>query len=451
MRPAPVSPSHAAASPLRCAEDVVRLFEALAAAEPQRQRAPESRALHAVGNLLERAGRPQDSLQIIHIAGSKGKGSTALLCEAILQAAGLRTGTYTSPHLERWTERFRIDGREVGEADFVAAAEALRPSLFTALGAPEPPGFFDYATALALTLFRQTGVDVAVVETGLGGRLDATNIVTPRVSCITSIELEHTDRLGTTPAAIAREKAGIIKAGVPALAGRLCAEAMQALHARAATVGTSVQRLGHEFEVRAAPSGSHALALHLEIGRVAIDAALPVIGSHLADNAALAAACVSASGLLPSTTLCDAIRTGLARAALPGRNEVLCRSPWVIADGAHTEASATALMRTLDGIPARERRMVVSLSAGKDPGMLLPIFARGATQFVATRADPNRSLAPALIADWLRERFPRLPVHVVDAPDQAIRETRAGLHADALMCVTGSVYVAGAARRALSA
>ena len=95
--------------------------------------------------------------------------------------------------------------------------------------------------------------------------------------------------------------------------------------------------------------------------------------------------------------------------------------------------------------------MVVSLSAGKDPGMLLPIFARGATQFVATRADPNRSLAPALIADWLRERFPRLPVHVVDAPDQAIRETRAGLHADALMCVTGSVYAAGAARRALSA
>ena len=173
--------------------------------------------------LLSRVGNPEATLRVVHIAGSKGKGSTALYLEAILHAAGLGTGTFTSPHLQRWTERLRIDARESTEAEFAALLARLQPHV-RALQLEDEDGaasFFDVLTAAAFLLFAQRGVDCAIVEAGIGGRLDATNVVQPRVSCITSLELEHTDKLGTHIAAIAEEKAGIIKKGVPVVVGPL--------------------------------------------------------------------------------------------------------------------------------------------------------------------------------------------------------------------------------------
>ena len=182
-------------------------------------------SLAPVQSLLARIGEPQRGLHVLHIAGSKGKGSTALLCEALLRAAGVSTGTFTSPHLERWTERFRIDGREVPEDALAATIGELRPHVEALRGSPEPPSFFDVITAAAFQLFSAARVDVAIVEVGLGGRLDSTNVVEPAVCCITSIELEHTDKLGDTLAAIAGEKAGIAKPHVPLVVGPLPAEA----------------------------------------------------------------------------------------------------------------------------------------------------------------------------------------------------------------------------------
>jgi dihydrofolate synthase/folylpolyglutamate synthase len=184
-------------------------------------------SLAPVQSLLARIAEPQRGLHVLHIAGSKGKGSTALLSEALLRAAGLSTGTFTSPHLERWTERFRIDGREVPGDALGAAIGALRPHVDALRSSSEPPSFFDVTTAAAFQLFAEARVDVAILEVGLGGRLDSTNVVTPAVSCITSIELEHTDKLGDTLAAIAGEKAGIAKRGVPLVTGALPAEAAE--------------------------------------------------------------------------------------------------------------------------------------------------------------------------------------------------------------------------------
>src|SRR5262245_34682361 len=168
--------------------------------------------LGPVRRLLERLGDPQQGLPVVHVAGSKGKGSTLLLAESMLRTAGLRTGSFTSPHLERWTERFRLDGREAEGERLAAPGERIRPHV-EALHRADPEGaptFFDATTGAALLLFREASVDVALLEVGLGGRLDSTNVVSPAVACITTIELEHTDRLGTTHAAIAAEKAGIL-------------------------------------------------------------------------------------------------------------------------------------------------------------------------------------------------------------------------------------------------
>src|SRR5215468_4841731 len=212
-------------------------------------------SLAPVTALLMRLGEPQRRLRVLHVAGSKGKGSTALLAEAVLRAAGLSTGTFTSPHLERWTERFRIDGREV-EGDALAAALApLRPHVDALRAGPEPPSFFDVTSAAAFSLFADAAVDVAIVEVGLGGRLDSTNVVAPAVCCITSIELEHTDLLGDTLAAIAAEKAGILKPGVPAVCGDLPGEALVVVERRAAELGCTLARVGREIDVEVEVAG----------------------------------------------------------------------------------------------------------------------------------------------------------------------------------------------------
>jgi len=437
------------AAPLRRYGDVVRLFEALVAADPLRPRPPDALALQSVGDLLARIGNPHRGLRCIHVGGSKGKGSTVLLSEAILGAAGLRVGTYTSPHLQRYSERYRIAGREVGEAELVAAAEHVRPHLAELLGDAYPPGFFDFATAIAFALFGNAGVDVALIEVGLGGRLDPTNVISPLVSCITSIELEHTDRLGATYGAIAGEKAGIIKRGVPVVIGKLSADALAVVRTRAAACTAPLQRLGLEFDARVRRASTDGLDLHLRSDALALDVTMPVLGPHLAGNAAMALACIQHAGLLPLPRLADAACRGLAQAALPGRTEVLKRGPWVVADGAHTEASARALMCSLDALECRERHMVVSISSGKDLSTLLPILASNATSLVATRADAQRSVAPEMIADWARTHFPELPLRIIEDPVKAVRDTLTALTPDSLLCVTGSVYVAGAARTAL--
>ena len=408
--------------------------------------------LEPVQLLLARVGDPQRALSVVHVAGSKGKGSTALLVESILRAAGERVATFTSPHLERWTERFRIDGAEVADDALAAALDALRPHVeAVAHGTPaHAPTFFDVTTAAAFLLFRDAGVDRAVIEVGLGGRLDSTNVVDPAVACITTIELEHTDRLGHTLAAIAREKAGVLKPGRPAVVGALPDEALGVVEARAREVAAPLALLGRDFQVEVRATGVAGLALRLRDGPLDVETTLPVLGAHQATNAALALSCVRRLGAHPADALGSAASRGLAAARLPGRVELLGRRPWVVVDGAHTEASARALAAALADLPRRRSRLVLSVSGGKNLGAILRCVAPCADEIFVTRADAVRSLEPGEVAAGLRAAGATAVIHAVPNPFLALRAAREGLGPDDLLCATGSVYLAGIARRVLS-
>jgi len=415
---------------------------------------PYSRlGLEPIQHLLARVGEPQRDLRVIHVAGSKGKGSTALFAEAILRAAGQRVGTFTSPHLERWTERFRIGGEEVSGDALASALGWLRPHV-EALAKEAPgkaPTFFDVITAAAFLLFRDAAIDCAVIEVGMGGRLDSTNVVDPAVACITTIELEHTDRLGTTHAAIAGEKAGILKRGRPAVIGALPAEACAVVEARAQGLGAPLSRLGRELFAEVTSSDASGVSVRLWDGRLEVETKLSTLGLHQATNAALALACVRRAAPWSREALASAARAGLAAARLPGRVELLGRRPWLVVDGAHTAESARALASALGTLARRRGRLVLSVSSGKNLAGILSALLPCFEEIFVTRADSLRSLDPSHVAGAIRAAGSRATVHAVPNPFVALRAARQGLSEDDLLCATGSLYLAGIARKVLAA
>jgi len=413
--------------------------------------APYSRFdLEPIRRLMGRLGDPQAGLSVIHLAGSKGKGSTGLMAEALLGAAGERVGTFTSPHLERWSERFRIDGREVAGELLADAVERIAPHI-DALRDAHPdraPSFFDALTATALLLFSEAKVDRCVFEVGLGGRLDSTNVITAAVSCITSIEFEHTQQLGNTLAEIAAEKAGILKPGVPAVIGNLRDEAAEVVAARARELGAPLFRLGRDFDAEVLDRGLEGQSIRLTDGRLRVAARIAALGSHQARNAALALACVSrAPGIARGRRLVEAAERGFAAVRLPGRVELIGRAPRLLVDSAHTGDSAAALTEVLRSIPRRRSHLVLSISAGKDTEAILRHLLPEVDAVTVTRAEPVRSLSPSEVASAIRAAAPRVPVQVVPNPHLALRAARERLGAEDLLCVSGSIYLAGIARR----
>ena len=409
-------------------------------------------SLRPIRALLSALGHPETDLRILHIAGSKGKGSTALAAEAALRECGNRVGTFTSPHLERWTERFRIDGHEVAGEALAAAVEQLRPHVdrLREDSPQDAPSFFDATTAAALLLFRERAVDHAVLEVGLGGRLDSTNVIHPSVTCITSIELEHTDKLGDTEAAIAAEKAGILEPGVPLVSGPLTPEATRAVARRVSELGVPWVRLGREIGFETSDLGASGSQLRIVDGSFTFEGRVAVPGLHHAVNAALALGCVRR--LLPQVTdpeLARAARRAFARLRLPGRVEIVARNPTLVVDAAHTAASAAALVSVL-GLLTRERtHLVLSVSADKDLAAILRILLPEADTVTVTRAEATRSLDPRDLAEAIRAAAPDLELRVVPNPHLALRAARAALGSDDLLVATGSFYLAGLARRIL--
>jgi dihydrofolate synthase/folylpolyglutamate synthase len=438
--------------------------------------------LRPIEALLDALGRPQDALSIVHVAGSKGKGSTCLLAEAILGALGERVGTFTSPHLESWIERFRIGGREVDEASLVAAVERVRPAVDALReGPPETrPSFFDATTAIAFVLFAEARVDRAVIEVGLGGRLDSTNVVRPAVTCITSIELEHTDKLGSTEAAIAGEKAGILKPGVRAIVGALRPEAAEVVRQRAETVGAPAWTQGEQFDVHAVEKDAGgfdgaavadrrvratqsatgpqpwpdppAQRIRFEsAGWAPIEATLPALGAAAVTNAGLAIACVRALGAHSEAAIRDAARRGLAGVVLPGRIEILANDPAVLIDAAHTDRSARVVAEALTTLAPDGFDLLFSISSDKNVDAVLEALLPGACRVWLTRADALRSSDPAQLLERIRARRPDLPVEIVPDPVAAARTARAALPPRRRLCAIGSVFLAGVTRRTLGA
>jgi len=415
---------------------------------PDRRRARFS--LGPVKRLLEELGNPQDGLRVLHIAGSKGKGSTALYAEALLSAAGLSVGTFTSPHLQSWVERFRIDSASVAGDRLGVAIARLRPVVEKLRMESDAPSFFDATTAAALLLFAEAKVDVAILEVGLGGRLDSTNIVKPSVTCITSIELEHTEILGSTLAAIATEKVGIAKSGVPLVMGPLPDEAKDVVRARCAEIGAPLVELGLDVCVEIEEQAGPCVVMRVRDGEHEVRASLGAPGAHQASNAALALACVKRLGVVSGEQLAADAPRVLEALRLPARVEILSERPWVVVDAAHTVASAQALAAALARLPHRHGHFVLSVSTGKDlPGIveaLLPF----AESVIATQAEPARSMPAEELAGALRALASQTDVRAVSEPHQALELARAETAPDDLLCATGSIYLAGIARAVLA-
>ena len=391
--------------------------------------------------LLDVLGRPHDAFASVHVAGTNGKGSTASMLAAIATASGRRVGLHTSPHLWHLNERFRIDGVPAPEA-WTAAAVARYGDALAALR----PSFFETTTALAFRYFADEAVDVAVVEVGLGGRLDATNVLRPRLAVITSIGLDHTDLLGETLGEIAREKAGIIKPGVPVLSGAVQPEAHAAIAEAAAAHAAPLHRLDDEATLGRIEARLDGLVLDLETPRRAYPALrLDLTGGHQARNAALA---VRAAEILFEELPESVMRAGLGavrqRAGLRGRLEVRQRAPLVVADVAHNADSLAAALAFIEARrdPAGRLCVVLGLMRDKEGGAVARLLAEaGAEVFTASvpggRAWPAGELGALLQAHGV----PVVGAGAVAEGVAAFR-TRAA-PADALL-VTGSHYVVAA-------
>lgn len=365
-----------------------------------------SPGLSRVQHALARRGDPQLAYPCILVAGTNGKGSVAATLASVLRAGGHKVGLYTSPHLHRLVERFQIGGRPVSESALTRQVNALRRQL----DSPEAPRltFFEVCTVLAFELFRAARCDIVVLEVGLGGRLDATNVITPLVSVITSIALDHTDRLGPTVAHVAREKAGIIKPGVPVVLGERAATVRRVVGARARKLGAPLLALDREFHVDTSETGHTVMLADRQVERLRS----PLEGAYQADNLGCAVAALS---VLPARFAVDqrSLRRGLARVRWPGRLELLHAAPDVLCDAAHNPHAAGALAMYLQRACGHYRKRVLLFGAmrDKDHGEMLALLRPRVDALVFAQAHTPRAESARVLAERhggeARESVPR--------------------------------------------
>lgn len=392
--------------------------------------------------VLQRLGEPQQTYPIIHVVGSKGKGSTTATAASILRAAGIRAGAFFSPHLQTVRERITVDGAEIPPTDFAAAVTAARE----AMGDP-PPGifrtYFETLCAAAFWYFRERGVECAVVEAGLGGRLDATNVVTPRAVAITTLDLEHTDVLGTSLTAIAGEKGAVMKAGVPAVSAPQPPEAEAALQTTARRVGAPLRFVREGVDFLPAADGSFE---YLAGGPPIADIRPGIPGRAQVTNAALAIAATLT--LSEYRTPPEAIRAGVAGTRLAGRLQLFPGHPLYIVDTAHSPASARNLTSYLGTVGRSPRILIWGMARDKDQAAFAAEVAPAVDAVVVTAARHPRSLSPPELAAVADRFFPK--VETADVVEEALARGRRLAGRDGLVCVAGSFYVAGEALNALA-
>ncbi|MBM4030525.1 MAG: bifunctional folylpolyglutamate synthase/dihydrofolate synthase [Planctomycetes bacterium] len=405
--------------------------------------------LARMNQLLAFLGNPESGLRVVHIAGTKGKGSTATMAAAILQRAGARVGLYTSPHVECVRERIMVNGDWIAQERVVAHLNRMHPYLQESLKTNEKytPTFFEIFTAMAFADFLAEGVAFAVLEVGLGGRLDATNIVaTPAVCAITRIGFDHMDKLGDTLTLIASEKAGILKPGVPAVVAPQEQEALAAIRQRARNLGAPLRIVGQEIALHCPQAGR--LCHHtftVATPRRRYDGlAVPLVGQHQRVNAATAIALAEeAAEATPWRLSPAAAREGLASVSLRARIESIAERPRVIVDGAHNQDSARTLMATLAGEFAFRRLLfVIGMAADKDVDAFLRTVLEEAALVVFTKSQNPRAALPDDLARRARALC-SAEVLTCEKPGDALALARSRAEPDDLVCVTGSFYIAG--------
>ncbi|WP_236240691.1 folylpolyglutamate synthase/dihydrofolate synthase family protein [Streptomyces sp. CC228A] len=411
-----------------------------------------------ISALMDVLGEPQRTYPSIHITGTNGKTSTARMIEALLGAFELRTGRYTSPHVQSITERISLDGAPISAERFIETYHDVKPYVEMVDAAQEYRlSFFEVLTGMAYAAFADAPVDAAVVEVGMGGSWDATNVIDGVVSVITPISLDHTDRLGSTPAEIAEEKGGVIKQGATVILAQQPVDAAQVLLKKAVEADATVAREGMEFGVvsREVAVGGQLLTLR-GLGGEYEQVFLPLYGAHQAHNAAVALAAVEAFfgiGAQQARLLdVDTVRRAFASVASPGRLEVVRRSPTVVLDAAHNPAGAQAAAEGVQEAFGFSRLIgVVGASGDKDVRGLLEAFEPIFAEVVVTANSTHRAMDPDALAAVAVEVFGEERVVVEPRLDEALDAAitlaeEEGEYAGAGVLVTGSVITVGEAR-----
>lgn len=409
--------------------------------------------LDRMRTLMKALGNPQDEVRMVHVAGTVGKGSTVAMIAAMLQSCGYAVGQYTSPHLVDVRERLLINGQMVSRPDFtdlmkrvstVAAAEKLDPT------------FFELTTAVAFMHFAEQAVDIAVIETGLGGRLDSTNIITPLVSVITTIDLDHTHVLGGTLAKIAREKAGIFKPGVPAISFEQGDPVDGVLRAVAEEAGCPLSVVNKDIEFSSRFGASPDLGPHTRVCLISetsqfMHIPVPLPGEHQATNCGIALAVIDTlkgNGFeFPEVPLHE----GLASTNTPGRMELVWQQPRILVDGAHNAASLSALMRCVGAhVPYDSMVCIFGCCEDKDIPAMLDRLSLGGDKVIFTRAKGNaRAADPEELQREFNERSGKMN-QVASSLPEAIDLASRAVGRDDLICVTGSFYLVGEAKKYLA-
>lgn len=361
--------------------------------------------LDNITRLLSELKNPHKSFPSIHVAGTNGKGSTLAIMASILQTAGVRVGLFTSPHLVSFTERMKIDGVEITESEVVQLASEIKEIVS---GIDDfSPTFFEVVTAMALLYFEREGIDAAVMEVGMGGRLDATNIIAPEVSVITNIGYDHKEFLGSTIREIAYEKAGIIKSGIPVVTAHQEPEVREVIEKKAGEQQAELYIYGKDFSSTLKKEDMPGICFdYRDDSLVLHDLFLPLTGEHQMQNASVA---MKAIELLARKSICrfsldssnDSFREGLKRVRWPGRLELIHEDPPIVIDGAHNPAAAIALSRTLRNLFLRKYEkiiMVLGIMDDKDiSGVMKPLLPL-ASEIILTSASYSRAASPEKLA-----------------------------------------------------
>jgi dihydrofolate synthase/folylpolyglutamate synthase len=397
--------------------------------QPQRY-APETLSLDRVNVLLDRLGRPDRAYRSIHIAGTKGKGSTAAMIESCLRAAGYRTGCYTSPHLHTFRERMRVDNDYISREMFAQLVDELEPHLKTI----DEVTWFEIVTTLAFMFFARSQIDVAVLEVGLGGRFDATNVVTPLVSVITSLSMDHMNLLGNTIEQIAFEKAGIIKRQVPVVSAPQVPEALDVIR--------RVARMrGAKLIVPHPPTPSPKIKQPIS-GEGVAQPGVRLLGAHQRINASVALAALQVTNERGLPISDEAVQHGLATVKWPGRLEVLSRDPLVVVDGAHNGDSAQKLAAALREVFHLDRwTLIIGISADKDIAAILDGLLPIAGRVIVTQASNSRAAKAETIGAQITDRGgePTQAASVAEAIDIALQDRSPSI-------ITGSLFTVADAR-----
>jgi dihydrofolate synthase/folylpolyglutamate synthase len=390
--------------------------------------------LERVAEALRLCGSPQLAFPAVHVAGTNGKGSTAAFLHSMLSAAGHKVGLFTSPHLVDFCERIRLGARRISQSEVIEGVAAIRAAI-------EPAGIqltpFEMMTVLAFTAFAREWIDMAVVEVGLGGRLDATNVLAPLVSIITSIGLDHQAYLGPTTAHIAREKGGIIKPKTPVVLGPMEEEIRSLLCGMAAEKGSPVCEFGHDFSV--STHGTGGFDYHGQTWELS-DLRLMMRGRFQQQNAAVALAALEI--LREQWPLSEPqLRGGLQRAAWPGRLEVVSKQPFVILDGAHNPQAMAVLCAELPAVlQGRKATALFGVMRDKDWQSMLPLLAGVVKEIVVTRVAQARAEDPQIL---LQSIAPLCPSRIVLDPQTACRALMAAAGPDEAIVVCGSLFLVG--------